>query len=466
MKEDSYTARNLVDSQECLSADMTVERLVAWFKEHPQVEYAAVVEADAVAGLVSREAMNAALSQNQCAYAVLSKRPITRIMLEDVLIVEGRMPLQEVVQLLLDRRPEGRDFYQDIVVHEDGRLLGLASVKKLVVRQMEWILEHMDQVERQKAFLSEKNKELFEATLQLRAGKEELQSFFESCSLPIVIFDRQGFLVRANPRFLKLSGYTLQEMEARPHAKSLFTGGWNSVVEAYRAVLAVYRDRKPSYSLRMTKRGGQEESLEVTLDIDGESGQIIVSILRTIGEERAEVEKAMHDRIRDESEFVRNIVKNLIDRDIRLDEAHGKIGAVVALARQMESEARTGPGNGAGNMSGMLGDFSVIDLAQLLVHGGKTGELTLSGPEGNGVIYFKSGEFVHALCGQHQGSEALRRLMRMDRGTFLFSSEVKSPGASIQSGGMEALLEACREADELLSSLPDPTDQDLLDLEG
>jgi PAS domain S-box-containing protein len=466
MREDFFAARNLVDSGECLPSEMTVEHLVAWFKDRPQVEYAAVVADGAVAGLASREAMNAALSQNHCAYAVLSKRPITRVMLEDVLIVEGGMPIQDVVNLLLARRPEGQDFYQDIIVHEGGQLLGLASVKKLVVRQMELILEQMAQMEKQKAFLSEKNRELFEATLQLREGKRELQSFFEGCSFPIVIFDREGLLVRANPRFLQMSGYASRELEARPHAKTLFTGGWNSMLEAYRAAEAFYGGRKPSYSLRITKRGGQEETLEVALDIDEEAGQTIVSVLRTIGHERAVVEKVMHDRIRDESEFVRNLVKNLVDRDIRIEEAEGKIEAIVGMARQMEAEARTGAGGSAGNMSGRLGEFSVIDLSQLLVHGNKTGELTLTGPEGSGVIYFEKGRFVHALCGELEGGEALRRMMRVDCGTFLFSPGVKPPKATIMSGGMEVLLEACREVDEHSPVPTGPVELDLLDVDG
>lgn len=444
-----FTARQLVDSSEWLPGTMAVEELVDWFKTHTETEYAAVVADGTIAGMVSRESLNSALSFNQYAFAVLSKKPITRVMHEHVLFVKADTSITEVVNLLLRERGDtSKDFYQDVIVHDGEKFVGLASVKKLVVTQMQFILQQMGELEHQKDMLAERNRELFETTANLQAGTAELSSFFESCSLPIIIFDNKRTLQRGNPEFLRISGYSREDVDTNPPAEALFEGGMQPIIEAYNAAKESFGERKPSFSSTLIRKDGSRKGYELSVDISESDGQIVLSLIRGLTESQLEIDRLMNEMISNETIFVRQVVGSLVDRDMDIEAAPARLEALVAYARELEA-SKTSSGQDEGKMSGALGEFSVIDLCQLLVQGGKTGELTLtSSNQHTSVAYFVAGNITHALHAEDSGIQALRSMVQERDGTFLFSFDVSAPERSIEGEGMNVLMDACRLSDE------------------
>src|SRR5690606_7277126 len=103
-------------------------------------------------------------------------------------------------------------------------------------------------------------------------------------------------------------------------------------------------------------------------------------------------------------------------------------------------------------MRGKPTDFSVIDLAQILVQGTQTGPLMLlrqKEPRYVGSIYFYCGSIVHAeALNSLDGEEALPALLALKEGSFEFLFNQNSPTVTINGDAMGILMDACRRADE------------------
>jgi len=65
-------------------------------------------------------------------------------------------------------------------------------------------------------------------------------------------------------------------------------------------------------------------------------------------------------------------------------------------------------------------DIILFDLAQLFILSGRPRLVSISEPlsDQDGIIYFNQGKVVHAEIGEHEGEDALLRIMRMPKGTF------------------------------------------------
>lgn len=403
-----FTVRDLINSNACLEGSMLVRDLVAWFKEHSYSEFAAVFDANGIAGLVGRENLNARIAANKYGFSVLADKPILKVMTESPLMVDAATTVPELVAHLLNERQASNQFYDDIIVHDQGQFLGLASVKRLIVRQMETILEQNRSLQKQQAALAQKNQELFDAHMRLDKSQSQFKSFFENCSIPIVVFDDMHRFLKANARFFKISGHAADAFtEQNTNTETIFSGGIVTMLEDFRKLRAEYADRRFTYFLNLIKKDGQTVGCEVSCEVDTATKQIIISILR-------------------------------------LTEALQKIDAT------------------QGNFSGDLGEFSVIDLAQMLVQGRKTGELTLVRQDGrSGVIYLDKGLIVHALANGQSGRAALGELLSIEKGNFLFSYEIAAPELTISGNDpMGLLMEAVSELDE--SAVDD--EDDLLEI--
>lgn len=392
----TFTVRDLINSNACLEGGMLVRELVAWFKEHPYGEFAAVFDANGIAGLVGRENLNARIASNKYGFSVLADKPITKVMTENPLIVDAATTVQELVGHLLGERQHSHQFYDDIIVHDQGQFLGLASVKQLIVRQMETILEQMRSLQKQQAALAQKNQELFDAHMKLDKSQAQFKSFFENCSIPIIVFDDMHRFLKANARFHKITGHAVDSLnEQSANTETLFVGGIANLLADYKKMRAEFSDRRFTYFLKLIKHDGQTTGCEVSCEIDPATKQIILSILR-----------------------------------------------LTDALQKMDSSQR--------NFSGDLGEFSVIDLAQMLVQSRKTGELTLVRQDGrSGVIYLEKGLIVHALSNGVSGRDALRELFGIEKGNFLFSYEIVAPEKSIEgTDPMGLLMDAVSELDE------------------
>ncbi len=392
----TFTVRDLINSNACLEESMLVRDLVAWFKEHPFSEFAAVFDPNGIAGLVGRENLNARIASNKYGFSVLADKPILKVMTESPLMVDAATSVPELVTHLLNERQHSNQFYDDIIVHDQGAFLGLASVKRLIVRQMETILEQNRSLQKQQAALAQKNQELFEAHMSLDKSQSQFKSFFENCSIPIVVFDDMHRFLKANARFIKISGHAPDALsEQNTNTETLFAGGIVTMLEDFKKMRAEFADRRFTYFLNLIKNDGQNVGCEVSCEVDHATKQIIISILR-----------------------------------------------LTDALQKMDASQR--------NFSGDLGEFSVIDLAQMLVQSRKTGELTLVQQDGrSGVIYLDKGLIVHALANGQSGRPALRELLAIEKGNFLFSYEIAATETSIPgSDPMGLLMDAVSELDE------------------
>jgi PAS domain S-box-containing protein len=403
MAEVVFTARDLVTSQACLPSSMLVKELVDWFKEDTTREYAAVIAEGNILGLVSREGLNAKLAASEVGFSVFSNRPITRMMLTQMLVVGASDTIPLIVHRLQTERQGVSQFYDDIVVHDEGRFLGLASVKQLVILQMQQIQQQMEILERQQAALLQKNRELLEANFSANTESHHFRSFFESSSIPIVVFNLQGDYLEANPRFRRLAGYEPGQLTTITRAFHLFQGGIETQLKDCLSQNGAATENRPTYYLTMLRASGQHQGVEVSLDVNHEEQKILCSIVRVL--DKAE-----------------SAIRNRVLEDV--------------------TNAHT-------ELRGTLGELSIIDLAQLLVQSRKTGQLHITTDDGlDHQLFFEAGHIVHAQSDDIEGKSVLRRLVMLRRGQFLFSNDQTAPRRTLQGDSMGLLLDACAEGDE------------------
>jgi CBS domain-containing protein len=103
------------------------------------------------------------------------------------------------------------------------------------------------------------------------------------------------------------------------------------------------------------------------------------------------------------------------------------------------------------SLQGHLEAFNIVDLMQMLIHGNKTGSLTIRGPKKEGEcfsVYFNHGKIIHAKGRGEQGKTALWNAMKIAEGEFVFHSDLQQPMQSIYEEPMFLLIEACRLQDE------------------
>jgi len=99
-------------------------------------------------------------------------------------------------------------------------------------------------------------------------------------------------------------------------------------------------------------------------------------------------------------------------------------------------------------IEGSLSEVGLPDILQLLTVGGKTGILHLSGDEGEGRLYLKDGQVVHAAAADQEGEEAAYALAGWSRGRFAFEPGEASPATTINRSATALLMEAARRSDE------------------
>lgn len=454
----TFTTRDLVNSDAILDATMQVKGLIEWFKTNPTIEYATVFHQDRICGLVSRESLNARIAGNKFGYSVMAEQPITKVMINDPMIVEADMPMEELVRQIVHGRADSPRFYEDIIVHDKGSFLGLASVKRLIVRQMEYIQEQMRAMEKHHQVLAKKNKELFEATLRVETDQAQYQGFFEKCSIPMIVFEKGGQPVRANTRFHRLTGYTTENLLVECHATRLIANnGFQMMLARHANSRSEFGAYKPTYTLSLLKTSGEKQGVEVSFNLDENTGHIIVSILRVISDQELAIDELVQRRVATEtSGLARSVAENLIDKELNLDAARQKIDAVISLADKIEKKPGRAEVNGESgrhssqNLRGDLGQFSMVDLAQVLVQGRKTGELTVTQESGvTGVVYFEQGFITHALYQNQRGRRALMGVVGIERGSFLFTYDTPAPEHTIVGDDpMGVLLKVFTEMDE------------------
>lgn len=108
------------------------------------------------------------------------------------------------------------------------------------------------------------------------------------------------------------------------------------------------------------------------------------------------------------------------------------------------------------HFKGTLRDFSILEICQIVIQGGKSGQLLVFRPDEEDLyayIYFIKGHFVHAKCRftEHDirlGEEGLAYIFQMKEGTFDFIFDKLTSETTIQGDTMSLLMNACHKVDE------------------
>jgi len=103
------------------------------------------------------------------------------------------------------------------------------------------------------------------------------------------------------------------------------------------------------------------------------------------------------------------------------------------------------------HLSGLLTDFLLPDIVQLIVLGQKTGELRLrnSATQQAGSLYFEREILTHAVVGDEAGLAALTTIAGWKSASFSFLPDLRSLNRTVNKPVMAVLLEALHHHDEL-----------------
>lgn len=112
-----------------------------------------------------------------------------------------------------------------------------------------------------------------------------------------------------------------------------------------------------------------------------------------------------------------------------------------------------------GGFSGTMRGIELADMIQLHCLSCNTASLKVTGGGETGMIFFDSGEIVHAMIGDLTGEEAFFRIMALSGGEIESRRNVKAPERTIGASHVALILEASRRMDETRSrreEQPDP----------
>ncbi|GAB4174174.1 MAG: hypothetical protein Kow00108_09060 [Calditrichia bacterium] len=109
---------------------------------------------------------------------------------------------------------------------------------------------------------------------------------------------------------------------------------------------------------------------------------------------------------------------------------------------------------------GTVSDFQLPDIIQLNCLGRLTSALIIKHETGEGIIYFKNGEIIHAETGEKEGEEAFYQIMAWKGGEFSVKRLMKPPKETILKSWQNLLLEGLRLADEADSKAQESRDNE------
>ncbi len=182
----------------------------------------------------------------------------------------------------------------------------------------------------------------------------------------------------------------------------------------------------------------------------------LVSIRQLMGYQLSQYDSSLERMNRDHERLKKIMAANLLDQKVSPEVWERKVAAVTATAAEIDAIEETGLGvngmPGKVNLQGSLGDFSLIDLLQLLVQGRKTGRLDLVCGEGDFALqfslYLEKGAIVQAEGAGDTGHSALWKAFGTDKGDFSFIFGLKTIQKTITENPLYLLMEACRRIDE------------------
>jgi hypothetical protein len=460
---------------------MSIADVKGWFQTQLTVSCLGIVCEQGVFGLISRSHLSQYLIGQKHDPATM-KQPVTEIMISNPVVVEASHDIDFIVSRLISNKGADDGFFNDIIVQSGGNFVGLIAVRDLIMGHLENMTHRLTAHEAQLLALARKNKELFENSFRQGRMETIYKDAFESTPLPLVVFDEQGKYAFANLQFLSLADYTTKQIDTKLSYRKLFEGDFKALYddESLKWKDLSLRSKTSQYSMVLISRHDESIPCQVvtTLTRTGQhlllairhsghtdlvSQEDVVEIRPPTPKSRApgKITQAIKLRLSNTNTMglARNVATNLIDREDDMEHLMRKLETIIEVAQKIETrnddpsvlgeEPREGDDE---PMRGKLSDFSVIDLAQLLVQGTKTGQLMLlrqKEPRYMGSIYFYEGNIVHAEAMDNlSGEAALPSLLALREGSFEFLFDQNSPTVTIDGDAMGILMDACRHSDE------------------
>jgi predicted regulator of Ras-like GTPase activity (Roadblock/LC7/MglB family) len=99
-------------------------------------------------------------------------------------------------------------------------------------------------------------------------------------------------------------------------------------------------------------------------------------------------------------------------------------------------------------MMGSLNDMAIADLIQLNCLDRKTAKLQIQHASQQATIFFKNGNFVHAVLGNQVGEEVIYQILKWKDGKFNLERGVEPPTVSNHRSWSSVLMEGARRLDE------------------
>ena len=129
VSEGATDLRILISHRQTVSAADSVEHVFEAFR-HSDLEFLAIVEGERLLGMCSRHAIDSLLG-GRYGFALWARKPIAEHLAPNEIRIVVSSAITDVLREVFARNPE--NFYDDVLlVHEDGRLLGLISTRDLV----------------------------------------------------------------------------------------------------------------------------------------------------------------------------------------------------------------------------------------------------------------------------------------------------------------------------------------------
>lgn len=100
------------------------------------------------------------------------------------------------------------------------------------------------------------------------------------------------------------------------------------------------------------------------------------------------------------------------------------------------------------SFQGTLGGVELLDVVQFNGMSRATSALKVTTEEREGMIFFKNGEVVHAMCGEEEGEDAFFTIIDFKGGTLQSIKGVEPPCESIKENLEALLFEAAARSDE------------------
>jgi PAS domain S-box-containing protein len=495
------TAQDLVYTTNYVDGGMKVADVKGWFQTQQSTFSLGVVIGDGQFGLITRTHLAQEL-MNRDGDPLTLKLPISELMVPNALIADANREIETIINYLVETKGDSEDFYNDIIVRRGTKFVGLVSVRDLFLYYIESLTHRITAMDTQLAALAKKNRELFDNSFRLGKQETRFREIFDRTAVPMIVFSENGIAVAANNRFLHLTGHTAAGLDGKLPYRKFFQADFAAIQRELLVKLKdpAAKDESSVYQTELLTQSGSELPVEILADLTPDARHMIISIVQTSpltpepqpailvapspdileessGKRRGRITQAIKMKLANSNTvgLARSVASNLIDRESEIDLLMRKLERVISVAEQVEklqpnAAVVAAPSNGGvaiqsvpaqhatanhQHLQGRLADFSVIDLAQILVQGTKTGRLVLRDKDRAvlGSLYLYCGSIVHAETQDGAaGLDALPSLLRLREGEFEFLFDINSPVASISGDAMGILMDACRQMDERVAN--------------